>query len=170
MCFILLTIILIIVGFIARIKFIRHFCWLISLPFLFLAISTINKHSSDVEKQTSMFLGSYKIDTSRSVYRFSALTKYQDLTMTVYLNNTFVFSDTSMFLSKSGHWKFYSTEDGGFVRCTFSGRSYESLVFAGNDYWAFQHGCFRNGANDDVIYFKKRKENDCDSVNRGCRH
>ncbi len=75
--------------------------------------------------------------------------------MIVNSNNTFEFSDTSMFPSKKGSWKFYSTEDGGFVRCSFPDRTYETLVFAGGDYWGFQHDCFRNGSNDDVIYFKK---------------
>jgi hypothetical protein len=154
--FILLTIAPIIVGFIVKNKPIRYFCWLISLPLLFLTISTINKHSSDVNKQTSIFLGSYKIDTSKSVYKFGTLAMYQRLTMTVNSNNTFEFSDTSMFPSKKGSWKFYSTEDGGFVRCSFPDRTYETLVFAGNDYWGFQHDCFRNGNNDDVIYFKKQ--------------
>jgi hypothetical protein len=156
MFFILLTIAPIIVGFIVKNKAIRYFCWLISLPLFFLTISTINKHSSEVSKQTSMFLGSYKIDTSKSVYKFDTLAKYQSLTMIVNSNNTFEFSDTSMFPSKKGSWKFYSTEDGGFVRCSFPGRTYESLVFVGDDYWGFQHDCFRNGNNYDVIYFKKQ--------------
>lgn len=126
-----------------------------SLPFLFITISTIRKHSSDVNKQISKFLGSYQIDTSKSVYKVGSLTNYQSLTMIVNSNNTFEFNDTSMFPSKEGKWKFYSTEDGGFVRCSFSDRNYETLVFAGNDYWGFQPNCFRNGSNNEVIYFKK---------------
>ncbi len=76
--------------------------------------------------------------------------------MIVNSNNTFEFSDTGMFPSKNGSWKFYSTEDGGFVRCSFPDRTYETLVFAGDDYWGFQHDCFRNGNTGDVIYFKKQ--------------
>ena len=77
------------------------------------------------------------------------------LTMTVNSNKTFAFSDSSMFPSLKGTWKFYATEDGGFVRCTFPDRSYETLVFAGNGFWGFQHDCLINGSNNDVIYFKR---------------
>ena len=78
--------------------------------------------------------------------------------MIVKPNNTFEFSDTSMFPSRNGIWKFYSTEDGGFVRCGFSDRKYESLVIANGEFWGFQHDCFQNGNNDDIIYFKKQPE------------
>ncbi len=102
-----------------------------------------------------MLLGTCKIDTAKPVYKFSTLVNYQRLTLTVNSNNTFELSDTSMFLSKKGSWEFYSTEDGGFVRCSFPDRTYETLVFSGNDYLGFQHDCFRNSSNGDVIYFKK---------------
>jgi hypothetical protein len=125
------------------------------LPFLGITISTITKHSSDVEKQTKRFLGLYQIDATKSIYKVGGLEKYQGLSMSVKPNNSFVFSDSSMFPSVNGTWKFYSTEDGGFVRCSFPGMAYETLVFAGNGFWGFQQGCFRNGSSGDVIYFRK---------------
>jgi hypothetical protein len=85
------------------------------LPFLGITISTISKHSSDVDKQTGRFLGVYQIDTTKSVYKNGDLSKYSKLAMTVSSNNSFVFNDSSMFPALKGTWKFYSTEDGGFV-------------------------------------------------------
>ena len=156
--FILLGIIAIIIGFVVKNRLIRFFFWLLSIPVLFLTISTINKHSYAINKQTSVLLGTYKIDTSKSVYRYNTLTNHQNLTMIVKPDKTFEFSDTSMFPSKKGTWKYYPTEDGGFVRCSFSDWKYESLVFTNGGFWGFQHGCFRNGKNDDIIYFKKQTE------------
>jgi hypothetical protein len=156
--FVLLGIIAIIIGFVVKNRPIRYFFWLLSIPVLFLTISTINKYSYAANKQTSLFLGTYKIDTSKSVYRYYTLVNHQNLTMIVKPNKTFEFSDTSMFPSKNGSWKFYPTEDGGFVKCGFSDRKYESLVFANGEFWGFQHDCFRNGKNDDIIYFKKQTE------------
>ena len=115
--FIALTVVPIVVGFLFKNKSIRYFCWLISIPFLSMTISTIRKHSTDIDKQTSVFLGNYIIDTNKSVYKNGDLTNYQTLTLKVNSNNTFIFSDTSFFLSKKGTWKFYDTEDGGFIRC-----------------------------------------------------
>ena len=126
------------------------------LPFLGITVSTIRKHSSDVKKQTREYLGLYQIDTAKSIYNSGDFSRYRNLAMTVYSNNTFVFSDSSMFPSLKGTWKFYATEDGGFVRCTFPTLTYETLVFAGNGFWGFQEGCFKNGSNNDVIYFKKK--------------
>lgn len=157
--FIALTIAPIIVGLLFKNKYIRYFCWLMSIPFLSMTISTIRKHSSDINKQTSTFLGIYQIDTIKSVYKNGFLTNYHGLTLKVNSNNSFVFSDTSIFLSKKGTWKFYDTEDGGFVRCRFPNSSYETEVFAGNNFWGFQQDCFRNGCCGDVIYFKKVKNN-----------
>jgi hypothetical protein len=157
--FIALTIIPIIVGFLFKNKYIRYFCWLMSIPFLAITISTIQKHSSDIDKQTSTFLGSYQIDTIKSIYKNGGLTNYQGLTLKVNSNNSFVFSDTSLFLSKNGTWKFYDTEDGGFVRCRFPNSTYETEVIAGNNLWGFQRTCFKNGSDGDVIYFKKIKSN-----------
>lgn len=125
------------------------------IPFLSMTISTIRKHSSDIDKKSSVFLGSYIIDTSKSIYKNGTLTNYQTLTLKVNSNNSFVLSDTSFFLSKKGTWKFYNTEDGGFVRCRFPNSNYETEVLAGNGLWGFQQSCFRGGSNGDVIYFKK---------------
>ena len=155
MFFIILTVIPIIIGLFIRNKPIRYFFWLISIGPLSLTISTINKHSSDVDRQTSVFLGNYVIDTSKSVYKMGTLKKYQKLTLTVNSNNTFQFDDTSMFPSKNGKWKFYSTEDGGFVRCRFSNEKYETEVFAGDGLWGFQQSSFENSSTGDIIYFRK---------------
>ena len=157
--FIALTIVPIIAGFFFKNKYVRYFCWLMSIPFLAMTISTISKHSSDIDKQTSPFLGNYQIDTSKSIYKNRDLKNYHRLTLKINPNNTFVFSDTSIFLSKNGTWEFYDTEDGGFVRCRFPNITYETEVFAGNELWGFQQSCFRNGSNGDVIYFKKTKDN-----------
>jgi len=148
----------VIAGLFFKNKYVRYFCWLMSLPFLAITISTIRKHSSDIDKQTSEFLGNYRIDTSKSVYKNGDLTNYQELTLKINSDNSFVFSDTSIFFSKKGIWKFYSTEDGGFVRCRFPNSNYETEVLAANDLWGFQQNCFRNGSNGDVIYFKKVKK------------
>lgn len=155
--FIALTIVPIIVGFFFRNKYIRYFCWLMSIPFLSMTISTIYKHTSDIDKQTSIFLGRYYIDTSKSVYKNGNLRNYLKLTLEVKSDNSFVFNDTSFFLSKKGTWKFYDTEDGGFVRCSFPNSGYETEVLVGNDFWGFQQSCFRDGSNGDVIYFQKVK-------------
>jgi len=130
-----------------------------SIPFLSMTISTIRKHSSDIDKQTSTFLGSYQIDTINSVYKNGVLSNYHELTLKVNSNNSFVFSDTSIFLSKNGTWEFYDTEDGGFLRCRFSNSTYETEIIAGNNSWGFQQNCFRNSSNGDVIYFRKVKNN-----------
>jgi hypothetical protein len=156
--FALLGIAAIVIGFVIKARYIRYFIWLLSVPLFILAISTINKHSYAVNKQTSVFLGTYKIDISKSVYEYNTLANHQNLTMIVKPNKTFEFSDTSMFPSKKGTWKYYPTEDGGFVKCSFSDRKYESLVFTNGNFWGFQHDCFQNGKNDDILYFKKETE------------
>jgi hypothetical protein len=157
--FIALTILPIILGFFFKNKYVRYFCWLMSIPFLSMSISTIRKHSTDIDKQTSIFLGSYQIDTKKSIYKNGDLTNYQGLTLKINSNNSFVFNDTSIFLSKNGTWEFYDTEDGGFVRCRFPNSTYKTEVFVGNDLWGFQQSCFRNGSNGDIIYFRKVKNN-----------
>lgn len=128
------------------------------IPFLFLTISTINKHSSDNKKYTNQFLGKYKIDFQKSVYKNGDLTNYKNLTLTVNPNNTFVFNDSSIFPSKKGRWRFYSTEDIGFIRCSFPEMSHEIEVFAGDSLWGFQNGCFRSGTSGDIIYFRKESQ------------
>lgn len=104
--FIALTIVPIVVGFLFKNKYIRYFCWLISIPFLSLTNSTIRKHSTDINNQTSDFLGNYIIDTSKSVYKNGNLTNHQKLTLKVNSNNTFLFSDTSFSFQKKARGSF----------------------------------------------------------------
>jgi hypothetical protein len=152
---IVLSIIPLIVGFLFKNRAARYFWWLISLPFLSITVLTIHKHSSDIDKQTKEFLGEYHLDTNISIYKHGDLTTYRGLTLNINSDKSFVFGDTSVFLSVKGTWKFYSTEDGGFVRCRFPNSTYETEVIAGGGLWGFRQRFFKNGSDGDVIYFRK---------------
>lgn len=156
---IILTIIPLVAGFYFKNKTARYFSWLMSIPFLSITISTINKHSEDINKQTQKFIGLYRIDTIKSMYKAEDLSKYQNLEMVVNPDQSFVINDTSIFLFQKGSWEFHDTEDGGYVSSIFPSILDNASVYVGNNLWGFSYRCLKKGDVNDVIYFRKVKDN-----------
>ena len=94
-----------IVGFLFKSKSIRYFCWSMGMLLLFLPISTIIKHSSDIEETTSQFLGVFKVDKERSIYLGEKLKNVKDIKLAVTSDETFMLiGDTFPFIADSGTW------------------------------------------------------------------
>ena len=156
--FILLAVIPVIVGSIVRSKPIRYFCWLLSLPFLLMTLSTIQKHSADIKKQTSKFCGTFILDTSKSKYDNIDLGKHKNLLLKVTQDKSFFFvGDTIPFIKQYGSWKFTDNEDGGYLECFIEAKQISAFISIDNQVWTFKSDCLRNSVGTDIIYFKRKE-------------
>ena len=143
-----------VVGFLFKSKSIRYFCWSMGVLLLFLPISTIITHRSDVEKTTSQFLGIFKVDKEQSIYLGEKLKSSQDITLAVTSDETFMLiGDTSPFIADSGTWEFHDNEDGGYVELYMNKKPVRAYRSLDNNVWRFESDCLTNGISGDIIYF-----------------